>query len=423
MAQQTAVVPGRVVISNDALLISDLIETDTEVVEFVRDSDEPVEAVRRCLQIGARSIRAASATIDIETVSTRFDALTNDFASSLERAVAQVAAATSSLLDVENGALSKTLVQHHEKLAELLDENFDPQSKISVLGKIEEIVAEALSRQSDGIKRVISLDSSDGPLHVLKSEILAGFTAPVAGLSAQVRELSEKLAVTAAVATVIEITTAKGFAFEDVVHDRVATIAAQHGDVAEMVGTEVGVSGSKKGDEVVTVNCDDTFGAERRFVFEAKTRRMGPRETYAELDAALANRAAIAAIAVFDDQAKAPAAVPFQYSDNKAIVVLDDDSSALRLAYMWARWVVRRESQGEATDSLDYGRIADLVECGRRAIERRTTIKRTHTQARKAIEQAASQVEALIGEIESTLTNLEIELSLALNQETHRAAS
>lgn len=423
MTQPATVIAGSVVVSDEALLITDLIETDADVIEFVRQADDAVEATRKCLRIGARSIRAASATIDAETVATRFDALSDDFSARVEGAVVQVAAITSGLLDAESGALTSALADHHAKLAELLDSNFDPQSKVSVMAKIEEIVAEALGRQSEAIKKVISLDSADGPLHVLKTEILAGFSAPVAELTTQMRELSEKVAVNAAVAPVIEITTAKGFAFEDVLHDRVATIAANHGDTAEKAGTEIGVSGSKKGDEVVVINSDDTFGAERRFVLEAKTRRMSARDTYTELDAAAENRAAAAAIAVFDDQSKAPSSVPFQYSDNKAIAVLDDDPSALRLAYMWARWVVRRDNQIEASDSLDHERIADLIECGQRAIERHNTIKRSHTQARKAIDQAANQVQTMIDEIESTLTNLEAELSFASDQEMHRAAS
>ena len=68
-----------------------------------------------------------------------------------------------------------------------------------------------------------------------------------------------------------------------------------------------------------------------------------------ELDAALANRDALAAIAVFSAQDEAPTSVPFHHTGNKAIVVFDaedGDDSALRLGYMWARWVVRRELAG-----------------------------------------------------------------------------
>lgn len=402
---------GSVVVSDDALLICDLLETDRDVVDFVAKSDDPVDATRRCLRVGVRAIRAASATIDSDTVSTRFDALHLGLTSCITEAVGQIAAAAGCLLDEENGALSNTLELHSKQLGDLLDHRFDPESKVSIMGKIEAIVAEALARQTEGIKRVISLDSNDGPLQVLKTEILAGFSGPVADLAGQLRDLSEKVAVNSAVAPLIEITTAKGFTFEAVLHERVSSIASPHGDMAEMTGGETGFAGTKKGDEVVTLNTEDTLGTERRFVLEAKARRLNARQTHDELDAALENRGALAAIAVLDDPSKTPSAVPFHYSGNKAIVVLDDDAAALRLAYMWARWVVRREGQQDDTDVLDHERITQLIASGKRSIERHSTIKRSHSQARNCIEQAASQVESMASEIESTLIDLEAELS------------
>jgi len=423
MSQQLEVNPGRVVVSGETLVISDLIETDTEVVGYIADSDDPIEATRKCLRIGARSIRAASATLDAETVTTRFEALGSRFDTCVTDAVEKVVAAAVSLADSEGGALVLALAEHKGQLEEMLDDNFDLQSKVSVMGKIEQMIAEAQTRQNEALKRVLSLDTTEGPLHVLKTEILGGVAGPIADLKTRVGELSEKIAVNAAVAPVVAITTAKGFTFEDVVHDRVATIAAQHGDTAEKVGRVAGVSGSQKGDELVTLNTEDTFGAERHFVLEAKTRRLSARHTNSELEEALVNRNAAAAIAVFDDRSKAPSSVPFQYSDNKAIVVLDDDTTALRLGYMWARWVVRREEADDAAATLDHARIADLLDKGRRAIDRHSSVKRFHTQAKNAIGQAASQVSEMVGEVDEILTDLEHELRATPEQEEHRAAS
>ena len=99
MAQPPTMTAGSVVVSDDALLISDLLETDRDVVDFVASSNDPVDATRRCLRIGVQAIRAASATIDSETVSTRFDALHNGLATCLTEAVDQIAAAAGGLLD------------------------------------------------------------------------------------------------------------------------------------------------------------------------------------------------------------------------------------------------------------------------------------------------------------------------------------
>jgi hypothetical protein len=136
----------------------------------------------------------------------------------------------------------------------------------------------------------------------------------------------------------------------------------------------------------------------------------------AELDEAIANRDAYAAIAVFRSQDQAPTKVPFTYNDDKAIAVLDpdeDDDSALRLAYMWARWTVRKQlaaADEEEGDTLDVERVRCLLDDASRALERHATIKRAHTAARKGIEQASEQVEALVHESRQAIDDLEAEL-------------
>lgn len=414
MADPIPIRSASVVVSADTLLISDLAETDDEVVRLAGAADDPVEATRRCLRVGARAVQGASAAIDNETVRSQFERLTADFNSSVEAAITQILDATTELLDDDTGSLASTLNGHRQQLGDLLDAQFDPDSKQSIMGKVDELVGEALDRQNRSIRQAVSLEAPDSPLRVMKAEIIAGFASPLAEVSKQVRELSEKIAVHEAVAPVIEISTAKGFAFEEVVHGKVSAIAAPHGDYAEMCGNEPGATGSKKGDEVVTLNMEDTGGVERRFVLEAKARKLTARATREELEEALKNRSADAAIAVFDSQAKAPTSTPFSYADNRAVVVLaDDDTAALHLAYMWARWVVRRQCASIEPDALDLERIGNLISAAQQAIERHTTIKRGHSQAKKGIDQAASQISALVSEVQTVLSDLEAELAPA----------
>ena len=89
----------------------------------------------------------------------------------------------------------------------------------------------------------------------------------------------------------------------------------------------------------------------------------------------------------------------------------DGDDSALRLGYMWARWVVRRELAGSASDDVDLERIGGLIEDARRAIDRVTAIKRSHTQAKKSIDQAGEQVASLADEVREALDAVADELS------------
>ena len=208
------------------------------------------------------------------------------------------------------------------------------------------------------MKGLITPEIADSPIGRLKNELVDTVQREVGDIAEEVRRVTEHLGIVDATDDVYEQTTAKGFDYEDLVDECVGTLAAGYGDLAEVTAKESGSHASQVGDEVVTLNRDDTHGVEARFALEMKNRPLNMRKTMAELDEALCNRDALAAIAVFRSQDQAPTSVPFQYYDDKAIVVFDpddDDESALRLAYMWARWTVRKglavSEEAESTSS------------------------------------------------------------------------
>jgi hypothetical protein len=406
MTATSPITQDRVDVLDGAVLIRDLVETDAEVLRVVGDAADAVEPTRQCLRIGARAILAVNATVDTHIVEQRFDAMSAQITQQLDDTVAKIAATTESLLAEDGGALTLTLAGHRDGLEELLGDTFDPDSKRSVIAIFEQVIADAQEAQVEGIRRLVATDDEDGPLGRLRHEITRHANECTRELRQEVQALSERIAVKEAVAPVIAITTAKGFTYEDAVHDAVGRIAAPHGDRAEQTGKVSGSAATQKGDEVVTLATDDTMGAEACFVLEAKSRRLNLRRTHEELDAARENRDALAAIAVFSSQDEAPTSVPFSYSGDKAIVVYDTedgDDSALRLAYMWARWVVRRELAGAAAEDIDVERIGILIDDALRAIDRVTAIKRAHTHARKLIDQAGEQVALMAGEVRDAL--------------------
>jgi len=413
MTATSPVTQDRVDVVDGAVLIHDLAETDAEVLRVVGDATDPVEPTRQCLRIGARAILAVNATVDTHIVEQRFDAMSAQITTQLDDAVRQIAAATEALVADDTGALTTALAGHRAGLEELLGDTFDPDSKRSVIAVFEQVIADAQEAQVEGIRRLVATDDEDGPLGRLLHAVTRHTNDCTRELRLEVQALSERIAVREAVAPVIAITTAKGFTFEDAVHDAVSRIAAAHGDLAEQTGKVSGSAGTQKGDEVVTLATEDTLGAEACFVLEAKSRRLGLRATHAELDAALENREALAAVAVFSSQDEAPTAVPFSYSGDKAIVVHDaedGDDAALRLAYMWARWVVRRELTGHAADDVDVERVGARLDDARRAVERVSAVKRAHTNAKKHIDQAGEQVALMAGEVRDALDAVADEL-------------
>jgi hypothetical protein len=156
----------------------------------------------------------------------------------------------------------------------------------------------------------------------------------------------------------------------------------------------------------VKVCADDTGGMDASFVLEAKDRRLSLPKTLQELDAALANHGALAAVAVFSSQEMAPTTVPFQWWGNKAIVVVDKDGCdprALHLAYAWARWVVRRSISADDGTELDLGRVEAALTAARRALARHQSVKACHSAAKKKIDEGAVHVADLVDEVDEAL--------------------
>ncbi len=398
---------GRVLVADGVVYVRELEEHDDEVARIVAEADDPVAAASSCLRIGARALRAAHVSVDVDVIERSFAELEHRFESRVTAAVDEIARSTSELLDEDDGALTGTLGAFRGELEGLLGDTFDADSRSSVLAKIEELVLGTM-------RGLITPEVDDSPMGRLRKELVDTVQREVSDVAGEVRRVTEHLGILEATEEVYEQTTGKGFDFEDLVDECVSTLASAHGDLAETTGTTKGATGSQVGDEVVTLNRDDTFGCDACFTIEVKNRKLNLRSTLAELDEAMCNREAYAAVAVFRSQEQAPTAVPFMYSDDKAIVVLDPDDvddSALRLAYMWARWTVRKQlAAGDEADGIDVERVRCLLDDASRALERHATIKRAHTAARKGIDMAADQVAALVHESRAALDELEAEL-------------
>jgi hypothetical protein len=415
-AQPTIFSNARVLVSDGVVYIRELDEADQEVVRIVGEADDPAMVVTQCLRVGARALRAAHVSVDVDVIERSFADLEQRFEHRVAAAVDEIARTTTGLLDEEDGALTGALGSFQSELESILGDTFDPDSRSSVLAKIEELVGAT-------VKGLIMSESPDSPMGRLKADLVDTVQREVGDVAEEVRRVTEHLGILEATEeaedayeAMYEATTGKGFDYEDLVDECIGELAAAYGDLHESTGKEKGSTASQVGDEVVTLNREDALGCDARFALEIKNRKLNMRQTMAELDEALANRDALCAIAVFRSQDQAPTAVAFQYFDDKAIVVLDpddEDTAALRLAYMWARWTVRRQlvvATDDDTETLDFERLCCLVDDASRAIERQVAIKRFHTQAKKSIDQAADQVLGMVTEVQEALAGLDAEL-------------
>jgi hypothetical protein len=355
---------------------------------------------------------AAQVTTDTALVERAFDDMTSAFTRELESFAGELDSRTKELLDGEGGALPRSFDEFKTEIAELLDGTFDPDSKRSALAKLEDVMRRAAAEQVKAVRGLIDPDNDESPLGRYRSEIVKSVRDETAKVHKAVQELTTQLAVTDARAEMFELTTKKGFTFEDELERTLIGICQPLGDVAERVGGTPGARG-KKGDFEVALNPDDTAGLDVCFALEAKNQQLNLRDALREVDKAIANRGALAGILVFAKEEQCPGEEPFQCYGSRALVVYDPaegDDLALRLACSWARWVVRRQLAA-GTDSIDLERIGSLIDDARQALRTRATIDRALTTSANKINEAKNHLGTLVAEVETALASIENEIA------------
>ena len=152
------------------------------------ESDDPVAAIRQCLRIGARALRAAHITVDVDVIERSFHELETRFESRVTDAVDEIARTTSGLLNEEDGALTGTLSAFRAEFDQLLGDTFDAGSKVSVIAKIEELVLGTM-------KGLITPEIDDSPIGRLKKELVDTMQREVGDVAEEVRRVTEHLGI------------------------------------------------------------------------------------------------------------------------------------------------------------------------------------------------------------------------------------
>jgi hypothetical protein len=405
--------PHHVVVLDDEVRIDGFIETDPDVRRVLDGADDPEEATHIILRIGAQATLVAQTDLEAQMVERRFERMSQRFDTSLDSAVSQITEVSSKLLDEEGGALPRIFDDMKSGIGTILTETFDGDSKSSAIAKIESVVDGAVRRLDGTVRSAFDPDSPDSVMGKTKREILDVVKEQGRELSKDIQAVATVLAANKARAEVIQLTAVKGFTYEEMLGDDLASIASIHGDLTEAVGTTSGAAGTKNGDHLVTVNTEDTCGQEVRFVLECKDRKLGMAKTMEQITKAIENHSARAGVVVFSRQELAPSPLPFSWSGNRAVLVYDKDQpdpEGLQLAYAWARWVCRRELSSDGA-ALNVGQIEAALTRARQALQRHQSAKSCFTAATKKIDEGASHVTGLVDEVRSAMTDLWEELN------------
>jgi hypothetical protein len=390
---------GRVIVEN---VVVDDPATATFVGARIAAGEEPVGVVTDAIEVGARVLEREQNAIDAEFVRNEFEKVSREVETAFVERARVVAEFFGTKVDEvfgpENGVLS-------QELARLFGEG----SSVAVQVQLREIMREASARMREDLLRQFSSADGSNPLadfkaahlraareaagrqesalEAMRAEMVA-LKLELAGLRA---EREKGLAVDAEAAR----GTAKGRPYEEAVAEAVEAIALRMGDDCDAVGDFRG-GGGRKGDVVVDI--DGCAGASRgRIVIEAKNARRSRKEALAELDEAMAQRAADYAVMVVPSEELLPARAAGlrEVGGDKLFVVFDPAESALALevAYALARARGRRATGG--VEGLAAAALRAEVERALGAMDEVRRIKLHLTNAAGGIEQARAVLEGM----------------------------
>lgn len=382
-----------------------------QVVDIVKAATNPGQKFEQLLAFGAHVHELSSTTAAAEHLDATANEVRASVQAALNEAVAGLRDAASALADPESGQLVKALDGFRAEFGK----DFDLTNTESIPKRIEEAARLAMDAQIKHFKVMIDPAEPDSLMQKANSQVAKVVEDGFAKVAAEFRDLSERLAARdASAATMKEVgekLTSKGVAFEDLIQEFLEPIATDYGAVVTGIGKTKGVMGTDKGDILLTFDPDEMRGRTLNVVLEAKDQSVSKPKTFAELEAAMANREAVVAIAIFARQDQAPAKVPFVAFGARAILVLDKDDPdpyLLRFAFLWAREQAKRTLSGAS--GVDLAKIDALKDDALRAIDDLQTVKTQHTTAKKAIDLAGDYLQSMKDKITTALNSLEAEI-------------
>jgi hypothetical protein len=413
----------RVSAIGDRVTIDGLVVQDDTAARLVRERSDagadPVGTITDAIEIGARVLDREQTGANAEFVKTELEKVAKE----VEHGFADRARS------VSDGFQQKVDEVFHPEaghLAKSLDELFSDGSARAVQNRVKEVVADAMQRSREDLRRQFSsTDSSLNPLADFKAgtlealkeadkrqrEIQRALLAQMNELEKQLQGLRDEKQKLEEVAEERDRGTAKGRSYEESVCEAVDRIAGVQGDMAEAVGDEAGVGG-RKGDVLVSI--DGCAGPARgRIVFEAKDRRLSKPAFLEELDAARQHRDADYAVLVVPGEEEVPAKLHSlrEYYGDKVIAVYDpEDGSTLELEFAYrlarARVTLARE-EGEELDAAAVraavGRALDAMDEVRKIKSQLTSAATGIGTARDLVDAMAGRVRAELGQVEELL--------------------
>ena len=396
---------GAVRAIGDRLVIERLELTDERAARVVRERAEagqpPGVTITKAIEIGARVLDTEETAVNVDYVRAEFER----HAGALRE------------------RLSKALETGDQQLAERIAETFDGTRDGSVQKEIDAMLSEALEEQRTKIAQLFSAEDGANPLTDFKAAVVRGLKAlderqqnegeanrkRIEALQRQVIELREREDADERVATEAERGTAKGFTFEERVHEAVERIASSRGDCASHTGTEGAEGGGKKGDTLIELGAGEGPST-GRIVFEAKDKKLSKNAAWTELNGGMTARAASFGVLVVAGEDRIPSGREqlTEYEGNKLIVAVDreePDSLVLEVAYRLAaaRVLMARDRELD----VDAVAVRDITAEAITLLKQAQAIRSMLTGIKTSSDKARAGLDAMIASLQEKLDRID----------------
>jgi len=361
-------IAGQVEISDSSLVIRNLENNSDEVIKSVKGllnantNLNAAAAVSSLLDMGSMVYQLGSTSADIERMQSTTRELSRSFESSTADAIKQFTTTVDSLVDPEQGLLSRvadeTVIKTRESINSLFigAEATVPQE---ILAKVNEKldsfskeIHRIIGQASTTIGNTLSMDSGSSPLQALKNDLIANaqeinkqMTEKVDAVKARVEAIDTRR-------QLVMNSTKKGLPYEEAVFESISQLATASGDESLRTGQTAGlIKNCMKGDITVAVNKLVARGHDVNVVFEAKSTSMSRQEWRKELDLAMTNRGAQVSVAVVQFLEQMPGKSRISVQDNQQLMVAfdpeTDDPAVITCIYNIAKaYAVARSLEG-----------------------------------------------------------------------------
>ena len=187
-------------------------------------------------------------------------------------------------------------------------------------------------------------------------------------------------------------------------------LAAQTGDQALYTNDITSETGSKVGDEVITIDSNFTHGHVAAVVWEFKAVKVVTQAAaLAEISEAMENRHAQSGVFVLARTDHNANWAPFSmFHGRRAIIVVDEDNVdelLVQYAHIWSR-VEAIRSFGIQQDGIDYDQLNVLIEEAKKAFNGLAQVTGAHTSIQTSLASAIRWLEESKGELKRKLTDI-----------------